>query len=159
MSLRLSEWPLSGSTRKNSKNSLRWSDVCLLFSQAKGGGYESESAYPNAELMFLEIHNIHVMRESLRKLKEIAYPAIDEARWLSNVDGTHWLEYIRVRRGPVLPHHLLKTSLWMAVKLSVSLSRWLPSIANECIFAVCLGFHSLHRQQPNCGLCWGTPVT
>ncbi|XP_032474964.1 myotubularin-related protein 1 isoform X1 [Phocoena sinus] len=64
--------------------------------KAKGGGYESESAYPNAELVFLEIHNIHVMRESLRKLKEIAYPAIEEARWLSNVDGTHWLEYIRM---------------------------------------------------------------
>ncbi|XP_036160160.1 myotubularin-related protein 1 isoform X6 [Myotis myotis] len=63
--------------------------------KAKGGGYESESAYPNAELVFLEIHNIHVMRESLRKLKEIAYPSIDETRWLSNVDGTHWLEYIR----------------------------------------------------------------
>lgn len=64
--------------------------------KAKGGGYESESAYPNAELVFLEIHNIHVMRESLRKLKEIVYPSIDEPRWLSNVDGTHWLEYIRV---------------------------------------------------------------
>ncbi|XP_063102594.1 myotubularin-related protein 1 isoform X3 [Cavia porcellus] len=64
--------------------------------KAKGGGYESESAYPNAELTFLEIHNIHVMRESLRKLKEIAYPSIDEARWLSNVDSTHWLEYIRM---------------------------------------------------------------
>ncbi|XP_011936761.1 PREDICTED: myotubularin-related protein 1 [Cercocebus atys] len=64
--------------------------------QTKGGGYESESAYPNAELVFLEIHNIHVMRESLRKLKEIVYPSIDEARWLSNVDGTHWLEYIRM---------------------------------------------------------------
>ncbi|KAM4819142.1 phosphatidylinositol-3-phosphate phosphatase MTMR1 isoform 3-T3 [Thomomys bottae] len=64
--------------------------------KAKGGGYESESAYPNAELVFLEIHNIHVMRESLRKLKEIVYPAIDEARWFSNVDGTHWLEYIRM---------------------------------------------------------------
>uniref|UniRef100_A0ABI7VS09 phosphatidylinositol-3,5-bisphosphate 3-phosphatase n=1 Tax=Felis catus TaxID=9685 RepID=A0ABI7VS09_FELCA len=64
--------------------------------KAKGGGYESESAYPNAELVFLEIHNIHVMRESLRKLKEIVYPSIDEARWLSNVDGTHWLEYIRM---------------------------------------------------------------
>lgn len=52
--------------------------------------------------MFLEIHNIHVMRESLRKLKEIVYPSIDEARWLSNVDGTHWLEYIRVKRaGPL----------------------------------------------------------
>uniref|UniRef100_A0A8C9FE12 phosphatidylinositol-3,5-bisphosphate 3-phosphatase n=1 Tax=Pavo cristatus TaxID=9049 RepID=A0A8C9FE12_PAVCR len=64
--------------------------------KAKGGGYESESAYPNAELVFLEIHNIHVMRESLRKLKEIVYPTIDEARWLSNVDSTHWLEYIRM---------------------------------------------------------------
>ncbi|CAM5166504.1 unnamed protein product [Natator depressus] len=64
--------------------------------KAKGGGYESESAYPNAELVFLEIHNIHVMRESLRKLKEIVYPSIDEARWLSNVDSTHWLEYIRI---------------------------------------------------------------
>ncbi|XP_061213980.1 myotubularin-related protein 1 isoform X1 [Neopsephotus bourkii] len=64
--------------------------------KAKGGGYESESAYPNAELVFLEIHNIHVMRESLRKLKEIVYPTIDETRWLSNVDSTHWLEYIRM---------------------------------------------------------------
>ncbi|XP_046773353.1 myotubularin-related protein 1 isoform X8 [Gallus gallus] len=63
---------------------------------AKGGGYETESAYPNAELVFLEIHNIHVMRESLRKLKEIVYPTIDETRWLSNVDSTHWLEYIRM---------------------------------------------------------------
>ncbi|XP_046773356.1 myotubularin-related protein 1 isoform X11 [Gallus gallus] len=64
--------------------------------KAKGGGYETESAYPNAELVFLEIHNIHVMRESLRKLKEIVYPTIDETRWLSNVDSTHWLEYIRM---------------------------------------------------------------
>ncbi|XP_066105020.1 myotubularin-related protein 1 isoform X6 [Saccopteryx bilineata] len=64
--------------------------------KAKGGGYESESAYPNVELVFLEIHNIHVMRESLRKLKEIVYPSIDETRWLSNVDGTHWLEYIKM---------------------------------------------------------------
>lgn len=36
---------------------------------AKGGGYESEDAYKNAELIFLDISNIHVMRESLRKLK------------------------------------------------------------------------------------------
>ena len=35
--------------------------VCTL--QAKGGGYESEDAYQNAELVFLDIHNIHVMRE------------------------------------------------------------------------------------------------
>ncbi len=34
-----------------------------------GGGYESEDVYQNAELLFLDIHNIHVMRESLRKVK------------------------------------------------------------------------------------------
>lgn len=88
-----------------------WECVCaaaplleVLFFQAKEGGYESESFYTNAELTFLEIPNIHVMRESLRKLKEITYPVIDEAKWLSNVDSTHWLEYIRVSmtRWPAL---------------------------------------------------------
>lgn len=65
--------------------------------QAKGGGYESEDAYQNAELVFLDIHNIHVMRESLRKLKEIVYPNIEETHWLSNLESTHWLEHIKVR--------------------------------------------------------------
>uniref|UniRef100_UPI00398F0ED6 myotubularin-related protein 1b isoform X2 n=1 Tax=Pristiophorus japonicus TaxID=55135 RepID=UPI00398F0ED6 len=64
--------------------------------KAKGGGYESETAYSNAELIFLEIHNIHVMRESLRKLKDVVYPVIDESKWFSNIDSTHWLEYIRI---------------------------------------------------------------
>ena len=35
-----------------------------------GGGYESEDIYPSAELHFLDIHNIHVMRESLRKVRD-----------------------------------------------------------------------------------------
>ena len=34
----------------------------------KGGGYESEENYVNAEFLFLDIQNIHVMRESLRKV-------------------------------------------------------------------------------------------
>lgn len=75
-----------------------------MWLQAKGGGYESESAYPNVELIFLEIPNIHVMRESLRKLKEIVYPTIDESRWLSNVESTHWLEYIRVMGLMKIPY-------------------------------------------------------
>ncbi|KAG7470901.1 hypothetical protein MATL_G00118800 [Megalops atlanticus] len=62
----------------------------------KGGGYESEDAYQNAELVFLDIHNIHVMRESLRKLKEVVYPNIAESRWLSNLESTHWLEHIKL---------------------------------------------------------------
>lgn len=43
--------------------------VNAVANKARGGGYESEDAYQNAEVQFLDIHNIHVMRESLRKLQ------------------------------------------------------------------------------------------
>lgn len=64
--------------------------------QATGGGYEGEDAYQNAELVFLDIHNIHVMRESLKKLKDIVYPNVEESHWLSSLESTHWLEHIKV---------------------------------------------------------------
>lgn len=57
--------------------------------------YESEDAYQNAELVFLDIHNIHVMRESLRKLKELSFPNIEETRWLSGIESTYWLKHIK----------------------------------------------------------------
>lgn len=57
--------------------------------------YESEDAYQNAELVFLDIHNIHVMRESLRKLKELCFPNIDETKWLSGIEQTYWLKHIK----------------------------------------------------------------
>ncbi|KAJ4441683.1 Myotubularin- protein 2, partial [Periplaneta americana] len=66
-----------------------------IANKAKGGGYESEDAYQNAELVFLDIHNIHVMRESLRKLKELCFPNIEESRWLSGVESTYWLKHIK----------------------------------------------------------------
>lgn len=43
--------------------------VNAVANKAKGGGYESEDVYRNAEVQFLDIGNIHVMRESLRKLQ------------------------------------------------------------------------------------------
>jgi len=61
----------------------------------KGGGYETEEYYPNAELVFLDIHNIHVMRESLRKVKEMCFPSIDDSHWLSNLEATHWLSHVK----------------------------------------------------------------
>lgn len=57
--------------------------------------YESEDAYQNVELSFLDIHNIHVMRESLRKLKEICFPANDDQKWLSALENSLWLKHIK----------------------------------------------------------------
>ena len=66
-----------------------------LVSQATGGGYESDDVYHNAELFFLDIHNIHVMWESLKKVKDIVYPNVEESHWLSSLESTHWLEHIK----------------------------------------------------------------
>ncbi|KAL3880213.1 hypothetical protein ACJMK2_032470 [Sinanodonta woodiana] len=69
--------------------------VNALANKAKGGGFESEDAYTGCEVSFLDIHNIHVMRESLRKLKELVFPTIDDSKWLSNIESTHWLDHIK----------------------------------------------------------------
>jgi len=61
----------------------------------KGGGYEIEENYPNAELLFLDIPNIHVMRESLRKVKDMCFPVIDDSHWLSNLESTQWLSHVK----------------------------------------------------------------
>ncbi|KAH8405111.1 hypothetical protein KR222_001714 [Zaprionus bogoriensis] len=66
-----------------------------IANKAKGGGYESEDAYKNVEINFLDIHNIHVMRESLRKVKEACYPTTDDTKWLTAIDSTLWLKHIR----------------------------------------------------------------
>ncbi|XP_065889704.1 myotubularin-related protein 2-like [Dysidea avara] len=62
---------------------------------AMGGGYEADDVYSNIELHFLDIGNIHVMRESLNKLMDIVYPTIDDNHWLTNLESTHWLDYIK----------------------------------------------------------------
>eukprot|EP00092_Neocalanus_flemingeri_P006263 GFUD01006737.1.p1 GENE.GFUD01006737.1~~GFUD01006737.1.p1 ORF type:complete len:639 (-),score=187.44 GFUD01006737.1:255-2171(-) len=69
--------------------------VNAVANMAKGGGYESEDSYQNAEFVFLDIHNIHVMRESLRKVKDMCFPVIDDQRWLSNLEATHWLDHVK----------------------------------------------------------------
>lgn len=63
--------------------------------KARGGGYETEENYSNTELSFCEVHNIHVMRESLRKLKDLCFNQVDDAHWFSGLENTHWLEHIR----------------------------------------------------------------
>nr|XP_023697469.1 myotubularin-like [Paramormyrops kingsleyae] len=71
-------------------------NVNAVANKATGGGYEGEDAYQNAELVFLDIQNIHVMRESLKKLKDIVFPNVEESHWLSSLESTHWLEHIKL---------------------------------------------------------------
>ena len=63
---------------------------------ALGGGYESDEHYPQMEFMFADIGNIHVMRESLKKVRELCYTSADDSVWLSSLEGTHWLEHVKL---------------------------------------------------------------
>ncbi|RMC07937.1 hypothetical protein DUI87_15408 [Hirundo rustica rustica] len=71
-------------------------NVNAVANKAAGGGYEGEGAHPNAELFFWDLHNNHVMWESLKKLKDIVYPNVEESHWLSSLESTHGLEHIKL---------------------------------------------------------------
>ncbi|VDD87098.1 unnamed protein product [Enterobius vermicularis] len=61
--------------------------------KAKGGGFED--SYDNCRLFFLDIQNIHVVRESLRKLKDASFPRVDEKNWLRALEESKWLSHIQ----------------------------------------------------------------
>ncbi|CAF5084570.1 unnamed protein product, partial [Rotaria magnacalcarata] len=67
--------------------------VNAMANMANGGGYED---YPNCELEFHNIQNIHVMRESLRKLHAAVRNAAHEDKtWFSDLENSNWLFHIR----------------------------------------------------------------
>lgn len=61
--------------------------------RAKGGGYEE---YNCCELKFLDIQNIHVVRDSLKRVKEACFPSIDHKNFYKTLDETKWLNHIQV---------------------------------------------------------------
>lgn len=60
-----------------------------------GGGYESDDVYYNVEFFFLDIYNIYVMWEFLKKVKDIVYFNVEEFYWLFSLEFIYWLEYIK----------------------------------------------------------------
>lgn len=60
--------------------------------RAVGGGYEE--GYENCELVFLDIQNIHVVRDSLKGVKGVCYPRIDFKRFNKALEDTGWLGHL-----------------------------------------------------------------
>ncbi|XP_036355066.1 myotubularin-related protein 2-like [Octopus sinensis] len=61
---------------------------------AKGGGFESPEYYPSCQLSFLSTPNIHLVRESFKKLKTALSPPLEECSFLSRLDKSQWLSYV-----------------------------------------------------------------
>jgi len=97
--------------------------VNAVANRGAGGGYEIEDHYDKCEIIFVNIQNIHVMRESLRKVHEMAMPntnsvaaatylnnqhqqqttsvnfnntnVLDDKNFFLNLENSKWLEHVR----------------------------------------------------------------
>eukprot|EP01117_Protostelium_nocturnum_P010341 TRINITY_DN3718_c0_g1_i1.p1 TRINITY_DN3718_c0_g1~~TRINITY_DN3718_c0_g1_i1.p1 ORF type:complete len:928 (-),score=275.03 TRINITY_DN3718_c0_g1_i1:85-2868(-) len=82
---------------------------------ALGGGYENLNNYPGCELDFMGVANIHVVRDSWYKLRDLCdaasvhhmnvesvdmngnrvnAPITGTVNWLSQLEATHWLDHL-----------------------------------------------------------------
>ena len=70
-----------------------------LANMAIGGGFESTAYYPNSKIMFMNVENIHVMRDSFRKVFALYRSATktndDATSWFSSLESTRWLEHVK----------------------------------------------------------------
>lgn len=68
--------------------------VNALANHAAGAGFEN-SNYKNCEVVFLNVGNVHAMRDGWNKLRR-ACLAPEEPKFASYVDQSNWLDYIKL---------------------------------------------------------------
>ncbi|OQS03516.1 myotubularin, partial [Thraustotheca clavata] len=65
---------------------------------ALGAGFEIAEFYNNVPLLFMNIENIHSMRDSIRRLFDLIKGEVrgsERSNWLSSLESTRWLEHVR----------------------------------------------------------------
>eukprot|EP01091_Cochliopodium_minus_P021582 TRINITY_DN996_c0_g2_i1.p1 TRINITY_DN996_c0_g2~~TRINITY_DN996_c0_g2_i1.p1 ORF type:complete len:911 (+),score=230.29 TRINITY_DN996_c0_g2_i1:245-2977(+) len=71
--------------------------VNAIANNAVGKGYELAKHYPNCKIEFMDIPNIHVIRECNNKLRDfVSNPSLlhDPEKWMSHLESTGWLSRI-----------------------------------------------------------------
>ncbi|KAL5016282.1 hypothetical protein ScPMuIL_005871 [Solemya velum] len=62
--------------------------------RAKGGGCECAEYYPNCEIQFMNLANIHSIRKSFLALRTLCSGGPDQVSWLSGLETTKWTQYL-----------------------------------------------------------------
>ncbi|KAM6970449.1 phosphatidylinositol-3,5-bisphosphate 3-phosphatase MTMR4 [Aplochiton taeniatus] len=70
--------------------------TAAVANRAKGGGCECEEYYPNCEVMFMGMANIHAIRNSFQSLRTVCSQIPDPGNWLSALESTRWLQHLSV---------------------------------------------------------------
>ncbi|XP_066545902.1 phosphatidylinositol-3,5-bisphosphate 3-phosphatase MTMR3 isoform X2 [Amia ocellicauda] len=68
--------------------------AAAVANRAKGGGCECPEYYPNCEVVFMGMANIHSIRKSFQSLRLLCTQMPDPANWLSSLEGTKWLQHL-----------------------------------------------------------------
>lgn len=80
-----------------------------MVNYARGGGWEMRKNYPNVQLMYFKIHNIHAMRSSINKVADSCFPCPDDTHWSKALINSGWLYHIK---------HLIFAAVSVADKVS-----------------------------------------
>ncbi|PNJ65821.1 MTMR4 isoform 7 [Pongo abelii] len=70
--------------------------TAAVANRAKGGGCECEEYYPNCEVVFMGMANIHAIRNSFQYLRAVCSQMPDPSNWLSALESTKWLQHLSV---------------------------------------------------------------
>jgi len=62
--------------------------------RARGGGVECPEYYPNAEILFMNLANIHRIRNSFQALRSLCHSPPDQTSWFQALDSTKWLHHM-----------------------------------------------------------------
>ncbi|XP_062409448.1 myotubularin-related protein 3 isoform X2 [Sardina pilchardus] len=68
--------------------------AAAVANRAKGGGCECPEYYPNCEVVFMSMANIHSIRKSFQCLRSLCAQVPDPANWLSALESTKWLQHL-----------------------------------------------------------------
>mmetsp|Transcript_24063 Transcript_24063/g.36089 ORF Transcript_24063/g.36089 Transcript_24063/m.36089 type:complete len:823 (+) Transcript_24063:58-2526(+) len=92
-----------------------------LANKAVGKGYEESSYYKNCEVKFMNIENIHRVRESFHAARKTALEASRDAdgSFLLKIEGSKWLKHIRT---------ILKATYEMVARVAMHGA----SVVNHC---------------------------
>ncbi|XP_016054068.1 PREDICTED: myotubularin-related protein 3 isoform X4 [Miniopterus natalensis] len=70
--------------------------AAAVANRAKGGGCECPDYYPNCEVVFMGMANIHSIRRSFQSLRLLCTQMPDPGNWLSALESTKWLHHLSV---------------------------------------------------------------
>lgn len=67
-----------------------------------GKGYENKDNYKNVDMVFLDIHNIHKVRDSYKKMMSLCLNQENSSKWYSSLENTGWFHHISTILSGVL---------------------------------------------------------